>query len=182
MMRLDIADSNAGGPVGEVSSYRREFFGNHYWAWLGRALRLETSPHGGDGHLIALATSLANETSYCSVAHRGLAIRAHGAELVAAALGEANAASAPPGLPETLRFVRKLTLEPAAIGPEDVERVLAAGITPDQLRAVIERSAAVDVMNRISDALGFPPPAVMTPSDQEVTAGAPGAASPHAGA
>jgi alkylhydroperoxidase family enzyme len=55
----------------------------------------------------------------------------------------------------TLRFLEKLTLEPANVGHDDVEAVVAAGVTPQALRDAIEVCAGFNVIDRIADALDF---------------------------
>jgi alkylhydroperoxidase family enzyme len=59
------------------------------------------------------------------------------------------------GLRATLGFLRKLTLEPEAIGPDDAELVRAAGVSDEALEDAIHVCALFNVIDRIADALGF---------------------------
>jgi alkylhydroperoxidase family enzyme len=55
----------------------------------------------------------------------------------------------------TLRFLRKLTLEPGSVGPADAQRVRAAGVSDEALEDAIHVCALFNVIDRIADALGF---------------------------
>lgn len=55
----------------------------------------------------------------------------------------------------TLSFLEKLTLDPAAVDEDDVEVVVAAGVSPQALRDAIEVCAGFDIIDRIADALDF---------------------------
>jgi hypothetical protein len=46
-------------------------------------------------------------------------------------------------------------LEPDALGPEDAERVRAAGVSDEALEDAIHVCALFNVIDRIADALGF---------------------------
>jgi alkylhydroperoxidase family enzyme len=59
---------------------------------------------------------------------------------------------------ETLGFLERLTLEPDAIGPGDVERVRAAGVSDEALADAIRVCALFNTIDRIADALGFDVP------------------------
>jgi alkylhydroperoxidase family enzyme len=75
--------------------------------------------------------------------------------VVTAALADVDSAPIDERLRETLRFLRKLTLEPDAVAPADTERVLAAGVSREALEDAIHVCALFNVIDRIADALGF---------------------------
>ena len=58
----------------------------------------------------------------------------------------------------TLGFLERLTLEPDAVGPGDVERVRAAGVSDEALADAIRVCALFNTIDRIADALGFDVP------------------------
>jgi len=58
-------------------------------------------------------------------------------------------------LEATLGFLEKLTLAPDEVDENDVDIVIATGVTPDALRDAIEVCAAFNVIDRIADALDF---------------------------
>lgn len=55
----------------------------------------------------------------------------------------------------TLGFLQRLTLDPEALGPGDVDAVRAAGVTDDALVDAIHVCTLFNVIDRIADALGF---------------------------
>jgi alkylhydroperoxidase family enzyme len=63
----------------------------------------------------------------------------------------------PEPLRATLGFLEKLTLDPAAVGEDDVAAVVATGVSPAALRDAIEVCAGFNVIDRIADALEFAP-------------------------
>ena len=63
----------------------------------------------------------------------------------------------PEPLRATLGFLRKLTLEPDAVDEDDVDAVIAAGVSPQALRDAIDVCAGFNVIDRIADALDFAP-------------------------
>jgi alkylhydroperoxidase family enzyme len=75
--------------------------------------------------------------------------------LVEAALADFETAPIDDRLRETLRFLRKLTLEPAALEPHDAARALAAGVSAGALEDAIDVCALFSTIDRIADALGF---------------------------
>jgi alkylhydroperoxidase family enzyme len=54
-----------------------------------------------------------------------------------------------------LGFVKKLTLEPEALGAADVAALRAAGVTTTAAREAAWVAAAFNVMPRLADALGW---------------------------
>lgn len=78
-----------------------------------------------------------------------------GDDVVSTALADLDAAPIPEPLRATLAFLEKLTLLPEDVGPDDVERVVAAGVSPQALRDAIEVCAMFNVIDRIADAVGF---------------------------
>jgi alkylhydroperoxidase family enzyme len=69
--------------------------------------------------------------------------------------------TAPTGeaLRATLRYLRKLTLTPDALGPDDARVVRAAGVSEAALVDAVYICAMFNLMDRVADALGFAIPA-----------------------
>lgn len=65
-----------------------------------------------------------------------------------------------PEVQAILPFLDKLTLEPDAVGPADVQELRAAGLSDEAIRDAIYVCAAFNVIDRVADAFGFevPPP------------------------
>ena len=60
-----------------------------------------------------------------------------------------------PGLRAALGLVRKLTLAPEEVGPDDLQAILGAGVSADAVRDAIYVCFVFNLIDRVSDALGF---------------------------
>lgn len=60
----------------------------------------------------------------------------------------------------TLGLLKKMTLEPDAIGPEDVRAVLGHGVSKPALEEAMEVAFLFNVYDRLADAMGWDVPAV----------------------
>ena len=58
-------------------------------------------------------------------------------------------------LKATLRFLRKMTLEPDAMAPDDARAVLAAGVDRDALTQAIHVAYVFNVYDRLADSMGW---------------------------
>lgn len=61
-------------------------------------------------------------------------------------------------LRETLRFLRKMTLEPDALTPDDARAVLATGVDKDALTQAIHVAYLFNIYDRLADAMGWDVP------------------------
>jgi alkylhydroperoxidase family enzyme len=59
----------------------------------------------------------------------------------------------------TLRLLRKMTLEPAALGPDDVRAVLALGVSRQAVREAMHVAYLFNIYDRLADTLGWDVPA-----------------------
>jgi hypothetical protein len=66
----------------------------------------------------------------------------------------------------TLGFLEKLTLRPEALGAQDAEAVLAAGVREDALIDAIHIAALFTMIVRLADSFGW-----HVPLDRELAAG-----------
>jgi len=81
---------------------------------------------------------------------------AHGDDsVVRAVLADYRTAPISEKLRAMLGFLEKLTLNPAAIGPDDVAPLRAAGLTGEEIEDAIHVCALFNVINRVADSLGF---------------------------
>jgi uncharacterized peroxidase-related enzyme len=146
--------------------HRPEFFGKPFLAWVEASLRDSSQWTQGDRELMAALVSDRNRCAFCIGTHSATAASLVGDETVRAVLqadrggaedAEADGAGISAELRATLAFVEKLSLSPAEVDASDVERAVAAGVTPQALRDAVEVCAAFNVMNRVADALAFEP-------------------------
>lgn len=76
-------------------------------------------------------------------------------EVVARVLADLDRAPISEGLRETLRFLGKLTLEPAAVRGEDLAPVRAAGVSDDAIEDALHVCTAFNIMDRLADAFDY---------------------------
>ena len=58
----------------------------------------------------------------------------------------------------TLRFLKKMTLQPNALTPEDARAVLASGVSRDGLREAIHVAYLFNIYDRLADSMGWDVP------------------------
>lgn len=87
--------------------------------------------------------------------HGAVASHELGQSLLDAVQADHTNAPISEGLRETLTLVKKLTLEPEAVGPADIQRVRAAGVSEEAIEDAIQVMAAFNLINRLADSLGF---------------------------
>jgi uncharacterized peroxidase-related enzyme len=77
--------------------------------------------------------------------------------LVRSVLADPDTAPIEERLRATLRFLRKLTLEPTTIGATDVHALHAAGVTDEAIEEAVYVATMFNVIDRIADAFDFRP-------------------------
>ena len=60
----------------------------------------------------------------------------------------------------TLRFLRKMTLEPQALTPDDARAVMATGVDREALTHAIHVAYLFNIYDRLADAMGWEVPPV----------------------
>jgi alkylhydroperoxidase family enzyme len=70
-------------------------------------------------------------------------------------LDDFESAPIEPKLKATLRFLRKMTLEPQTLTPDDARSVLRTGIDKEALRQVIHVAYLFNIYDRLADAMGW---------------------------
>jgi len=104
---------------------------------------------------MAALVSQINECEFCIKAHTAVSARAYRDEAkVSAALSDLDTAAIEEPLRATLRMLRKLTRE-HAVDVDDMRRVLAAGVSREQIEDALAVCFAFNVINRLADAFGF---------------------------
>ena len=61
-------------------------------------------------------------------------------------------------LKATLRFLRKMTLEPQALTPDDARAVMATGVGREALTQAIHVAYLFNIYDRLADAMGWDVP------------------------
>lgn len=91
-------------------------------------------------------------------AHGAVASVEFGSEKVKRVLDDYERADISPKLRAMLGFIRKMTLEPDALGPADAQAVRNAGVSEAAMNDAIHVSLMFNIINRMADALNFAVP------------------------
>ncbi|MFJ9542202.1 carboxymuconolactone decarboxylase family protein [Streptomyces sp. NPDC101225] len=135
--------------------YRPDFYGTRAKAFTHEAMRGPSGWSVADRELMAAYVSKVNGSAFCVGAHTATAGQAYGdGRKVAAALTDLESAPLAEPLRATLRMLGRLTRE-GRVGAEDMREVLAAGVSPGQIRDALAVCAAFNVTDRLADAFGF---------------------------
>lgn len=135
--------------------YRPDFYGSRAKEFTHEAMRGPSDWSVGDRELMAAYVSKVNETAFCVGAHAAAAGQAYqDGPRVAAVLSDLESAPVEEPLRATLRMLGKLTGE-GKVGAEDMREVLAAGVSPQQVKDALAVCAAFNVTDRLADAFGF---------------------------
>jgi uncharacterized peroxidase-related enzyme len=139
----------------KVTFYRPDFYGARAKAFTHEAMRGPSAWSVADRELMAAYVSTVNQSPFCIGAHTATATRAYqDGPRVAAVLADLEAAPVEEPLRATLRMLGKLTSAGEA-GAQDMREVLAAGVSPGQVRDALAVCAAFDTTNRLADSFGF---------------------------
>jgi len=108
-----------------------------------------------DRELMAAFVSKANNTEFCIAAHTATSALAYkdGAK-VSAALADLETAPLTEPLRSTLRMLGKLTRE-NNVDVDDISRVLAAGVSEQQIKDALAVALAFNVTDRLADVFEF---------------------------
>jgi len=148
----------SGHPVPDAAKvvfYRPDFYGNRAKEFTHEAMRGPSAWSVGDRELMAAYVSKVNGTAFCIGAHTATAGQAYQDQArVAAVLADLESAPIAEPLRVTLRMLGKLTRE-GKVGAGDMREVLAAGVSPQQVRDALAVCAAFNTTDRLADAFGF---------------------------
>ena len=148
----------SGHPVPDAAKlvfYRPDFYGARAKEFTHEAMRGPSAWSVGDRELMAAYVSKVNESAFCVAAHTATSSQAYqDGPRVAAVLADLESAPVEAPLRATLRMLGKLTRE-GKVGAEDMRVVLAAGVSPQQVRDALAVCAAFNITDRLADAFGF---------------------------
>jgi uncharacterized peroxidase-related enzyme len=135
--------------------YRPGFYGSLAKEFTHEAMRGPSAWSVADRELMAAYVSQANASAFCVAAHSATARQAYrNRAKVAAVLADLESAPVDDGLRATLRMLGQLTRE-GQVGAGDVRRVLATGVSRQQVEDALAVGAAFNTTNRLADAFGF---------------------------
>ncbi len=139
----------------KVIKYRPGFLGDRLKNVTHEAMRGSSSWSVADRELMAAFISKLNACEYCIGAHSAVSARAYGdGAKVEAVLADLDRAVIEEPLRATLSMLRKVTLG-QSVGVDDMRALIAAGVSPAQIRDALAVAFAFNTMNRLADAFGF---------------------------
>ncbi len=151
----------------KLTFYRSDFYGNPAKEFTHEALRGPSDWSVGDRELMAAYVSKLNQSAFCVGAHTATASLAYqDAPRVAAILDDLESASIDEPLRGTLRMLGKL-IRTGRVDADDLREVLAAGVSPQQVKDALAVCAAFNTTSRLADAFGFE---LLTPKGYEAGA------------
>ncbi len=151
----------------KLTFYRSDFYGNPAKEFTHEALRGPSDWSVGDRELMAAYVSKVNQSAFCVGAHTATASLAYqDGPRVAAILDDLESASIDEPLRATLRLLGKL-MRDGTVDGDDVREVLAAGVTPQQVKDALAVCTAFNTTSRLADAFGFE---LLTPNGYEAGA------------
>ncbi len=137
----------------KLAFYRPEFFGAGQFTH--EAMRGPSQWSVGDRELMAAFVSKVNQCEFCIRAHSATAAGAyHDRTKVSAVLSDLETAPIEEPLRATLRMLGKLTRE-QTVNEDDMRRVLAAGVSREQVEDALAVCFAFNITNRLADAFAF---------------------------
>jgi uncharacterized peroxidase-related enzyme len=148
----------SGHPVPDAARllfYRPDFYGARMKEVTHEAMRGPSGWSVGDRELMAAYVSKVNESAFCIGAHTATAGRAYqDSPKVAAVLADLDSAPIEEALRATLRMLGTLTQE-GKLGAEDMQAVLTAGVSRQQIEDALAVCFAFNTTNRLADTFGF---------------------------
>lgn len=137
----------------KVALYRPDFY--RAGPLTQEAMRGPSEWSVGDRELMAAYVSKVNSCQFCVAAHSATSSLGYGDDAkVAATLSNLETAPIEEPLRATLRMLGTLTRE-QHIDEEDIRAVLAAGVTPQQIRDALAVAFAFNITDRLADVFGF---------------------------
>jgi uncharacterized peroxidase-related enzyme len=137
----------------KLALYRPNFYGGG--PLTHEAMRGPSDWSIGDRELMAAYVSKANQCPFCISAHSATSSIWYGDEAkVAATLADLETAPVDESLRATLRMLGKLTQQ-NSIDADDIHAVLAASVSPQQIKDALAVSLAFNITDRLANAFGF---------------------------
>ncbi len=144
----------------KLTFYRPDFYGARAKEFTHEAMRGPSAWSVADRELMAAYVSTVNRSAFCVGAHTAAATQAYqDGSLVAAVPADVESAPVEEPLRATLRMLGKLAAE-GSLTAQSMRDVLAAGVSPQQVKDALAVCAAFNTTDRLADAFGFE---VLTP-------------------
>lgn len=138
-----------------VAFYHSGFVGPTFGAWTQTVMRGPSEWSVAERELMAAMVARWNSCTFCTGAHRAIAIRGLDPAVVDACLTDHNTAPIAEPLRATLGFLEAMTRDPEKLSAAHTRTALHAGVTHAQLVDAAAVAALFNVITRYADALDF---------------------------
>ena len=142
------------GPVSTLS-YRADFFGKAYNDACEIALRQQDYWTKAEAELFAAFVSFNNQCQYCYGAHTAVTVNGMDEAIVTAVFDDYETAPVNEKIRATLGFLKKLTKDPAALTPADIEPMRMAGVSDLGIEEAIQINFLFCTINRLADSFDY---------------------------
>jgi len=140
-----------------IVMYHKDFYGDPITAWTHPAMRGESKWSVGERELIAAMTAKWNACTFCVGAHSAIASLVFDKAIVQAALTDYKRAPIAEKLKAVLGFLEKLELRPGEVSADDVEVVLTAGVSREEIVDALAVLTLFSITVRCADTFNFAP-------------------------
>jgi uncharacterized peroxidase-related enzyme len=138
-----------------IVMYHKDFYGDPITRWTHPAMRGESKWSVGERELIAAITAKWNACTFCVGAHSAIASLVFDKVVVQAALTDYKQAPISDKLKAVLGFLEKLELRPGEVSANDVEAVLTAGVSREEIVDALAVFTLFSITVRCADTFGF---------------------------
>jgi uncharacterized peroxidase-related enzyme len=150
-----MASRTAPDPVAKVSLYRPELFGSRWLRLIESVMRGPSEWSEAERELLAVFVSRLNDCPFCVGIHSGIAEQRLDQPVTAGRLDRWRDGEFGPRLTAAFAVLERVTTVPASVGPDDVQRARAAGLSDAALSDALAVGFVFNTVNRLANALGF---------------------------
>ena len=141
-------------PVAKVSLYRPELFGRAFMHLIEQVMRGPSDWSAGERELFAVFVSRLNSCRFCVGIHTDVA-GLHVDPGLVARIDQWRVADFEPRIAATFALVEAANVTPDAVGPEDIARCRAAGVSDTAIADALYVAFVFNTINRLANALDF---------------------------
>jgi uncharacterized peroxidase-related enzyme len=138
-----------------IVMYDKDFYGDPISAWTHPAMRGESGWSVGERELMAAMTAKWNACAFCVAAHSAIASLVFEKSIVQAALANFRQAQLSDKIKATLVFLEKLVLRPGHLSGADLQPVVGAGVTREEMEDAIAVIVLFSITVRCADTFNF---------------------------
>ena len=142
-------------PVVKLSLYRPELFGRQFLRLGESVMRGPSDWSAGERELMGAFVSRLNDCHFCVGIHEGTTSLLLGPGSGVEQLPDWREGGFEPRVAATFELLEKVTLNPNAVGPADIAKVRAAGVSESAIRDALYLCFLFNTINRIANAMDF---------------------------